>query len=312
VDGGQASGGKYNLVFTDFDGTQFLTADFALVTTGTAAANTANAAAVKGALEALPNGVTGAVVVVSKGGHATNAKVQTRVSVKFSGKSGNVPPMVLKAAGGKKAYLFQPGQPTHTFEITASPASKLFAAQLRPSDSSLAPVLTDRALTTNGGKWLYWTTPDSAAAALTTASPLVDDTVAAGVAAALNAVPMIDFAYRGYFQADANVIVTSTSNSAPFTVTVAFPDAITGALPFRYGVATTVTSFPDESVLSKYDSTATPLVPDNVNGNYEAVTCSNRGLCDYGTGLCKCFAGHTGVDCSQQSALARGDSAGKA
>ena len=36
----------------------------------------------------------------------------------------------------------------------------------------------------------------------------------------------------------------------------------------------------------------------------EHVTCSNRGVCDYDTGLCKCFKGFYLVDCSLQSALA--------
>jgi len=39
-------------------------------------------------------------------------------------------------------------------------------------------------------------------------------------------------------------------------------------------------------------------------GNYEyASQCSNRGLCDEDTGLCKCFSGYTTDDCSMQNAL---------
>jgi len=39
-------------------------------------------------------------------------------------------------------------------------------------------------------------------------------------------------------------------------------------------------------------------------GNKEESTCSNRGLCDYTTGICKCFRGYFSDDCSMQNALA--------
>jgi len=39
-------------------------------------------------------------------------------------------------------------------------------------------------------------------------------------------------------------------------------------------------------------------------GSYEYVSqCSNRGLCDNTSGICQCFSGYTGFDCSIQSAL---------
>ena len=41
-----------------------------------------------------------------------------------------------------------------------------------------------------------------------------------------------------------------------------------------------------------------------VKGTTESAECSNRGICDYGTGMCKCFGGYTGADCSTQNALA--------
>ena len=41
------------------------------------------------------------------------------------------------------------------------------------------------------------------------------------------------------------------------------------------------------------------------DGSYDYVSeCSNRGLCDT-DGLCKCFDGYTGHDCSIQSILAK-------
>jgi len=49
-----------------------------------------------------------------------------------------------------------------------------------------------------------------------------------------------------------------------------------------------------------------PLVigTTGVKGTQENAVCSNRGLCDYDSGLCKCFNGFTDEDCSVQNALA--------
>jgi len=49
-----------------------------------------------------------------------------------------------------------------------------------------------------------------------------------------------------------------------------------------------------------YDVTVSSGVP----GTTENVECSNRGHCDASSGLCKCFQGFTGHDCSRQNVLA--------
>ena len=47
-------------------------------------------------------------------------------------------------------------------------------------------------------------------------------------------------------------------------------------------------------------------VTETRKGTKKNAVCSDRGICDYSTGLCKCFAGHTDVDCHTQNALSMG------
>jgi len=49
-----------------------------------------------------------------------------------------------------------------------------------------------------------------------------------------------------------------------------------------------------------------------VDGNREEITCSGRGLCDFSSGLCDCFAGYFGASCENQNALASGSGGGGA
>lgn len=45
---------------------------------------------------------------------------------------------------------------------------------------------------------------------------------------------------------------------------------------------------------------------ETTQGNKFNTVCSDRGICDYSSGLCKCFAGHTDVDCHVQNSLSMG------
>eukprot|EP00941_MAST-03F_sp_MAST-3F-sp1_P005430 g5430.t1 len=51
-------------------------------------------------------------------------------------------------------------------------------------------------------------------------------------------------------------------------------------------------------------STKGLVIVTDEDGEKENAICSNRGVCDYTTGLCKCFGGFTDFDCSVQNALA--------
>ena len=42
-----------------------------------------------------------------------------------------------------------------------------------------------------------------------------------------------------------------------------------------------------------------------VKGNVCHVDCANRGSCDYGNGLCKCYKGHAGVACERLTTRSR-------
>lgn len=48
---------------------------------------------------------------------------------------------------------------------------------------------------------------------------------------------------------------------------------------------------------------ALAINPSSGSSDNEYVTCSNRGSCDSGTGLCVCESGYYGEDCSKQTTI---------
>lgn len=72
------------------------------------------------------------------------------------------------------------------------------------------------------------------------------------------------------------------------------------ALPFTTDVDTSAAS---QVCTAKKIVDTVCEVEETVKGTSENVECSNRGNCDTQTGLCGCFAGYTGEDCSVQTVL---------
>jgi len=119
-------------------------------------------------------------------------------------------------------------------------------------------------------------------------------TVAADTAAALQAIP------NGVLQ---TVTVTA---SVPNTNDILFSVTFTG----NPGDLHLMTS----DVRGVYCDTVTARLLDDTDdvvshyktqsGGFTNTECSNRGLCDFETGLCGCFKGYTGDDCAKQDSLA--------
>ena len=322
-DGSQVTPGTYYLTFTDYTGPPFRTIEFPIYTDSVNDPDwdmhkLENENVVKARLETLPNNVTGTVSVSSSGGGA-DAKDQYRLSVTFSGKSGNLPEMSLGWTGTSnaatlRAYVFQPGQPVQAIYLDSSLGMGLSYLRILvyPQDQTLY------------GLPIYWQSSCTKLFVSNTASGEAD--VADNVVAALNSIPAVKLSFGSPFIRDSNVIAQignysgvitqssgfTTSGTAGggggYNIRIAFPDKQFGLAKIQANTYSddqcTVPTGPTPVGKTVGEVDATPY-DDVLDGNMEHVTCANRGLCDYMSGLCSCFSGYTGVSCEMQSTLAR-------
>ena len=310
VDGSQVTPGTYYLTFTDYTGVSFTTNEFPLYTDNTVAdwadKKAMNEAVVQARLDALPNNVTGAMVVTSSGGGAS-AKAQYRVSMTFAGKAGNVPEMRLGWTGTSnantlRAYVFQPGQPVQSVYLDSSLGVDLsyVLIQVYPQDQTLYGLPT------------YWVSACTILSVSNTASGESD--VADNIVAALNSIPAIKLSFGTPFIRDSNVVAElgtyagGLPSNVGYNIRIAFPDKQFGLADIQASTYSdskcTVPTGPTFPMGPPSGTVPVTVLRDVVDGNNEYATCANRGLCDYKTGRCSCFTGYTGVACEVQSTLA--------
>lgn len=265
-------GGAYRLRFTDFWGAVWLTAPFAVATdTASSAAQAANAAAIKGALESLPAGVAGNVTAAC--GSDYSAVPNVRCTVTFVTLPGNVPELVVVPAGGAPVVA-QPAQPVHVFAAVAGSATPGVGVALRLFPDDLA---------SGAFRAAQYVGAATAAGATTSGAD-----IAAAVADALQ----------------------GAAGASAFTYTYGGAAAAVTAGPLAAGAANVVVVLPARALGAMrpmrltFNGASYTSVLDMADGNKETLPCSNRGTCDAAAGLCRCFTGYTGHACESQNVLA--------
>lgn len=267
----------YRITFHDFDGVSYTTAPFMIkVEAGLAVgaslsdAMAENAAGIKTALEDLPMGVTGTVSVMC---NTDNTEVKNvRCVVNFQTLSGNVPEFDVIPVTGAPTVA-QPSQPVHEFTLDPQVSLPLSAASV--SVVIYPDSVTGSRLTEYTSSSVSCSAGNNAALAICISNAL--QSRASGPPA---------FVYQ--FGTSSATVAAHTVSSKTI-VTIVMPTRAIGSNAMKLTVGSLAPAI---------------SVKDAADGNMEAATCSNRGLCDFSSGLCSCFAGYFGKSCEQQSALA--------
>jgi hypothetical protein len=99
---------------------------------------------------------------------------------------------------------------------------------------------------------------------------------------------------------------SSTSKCLPYfgRATAVQRGFATGAISSTEGAATATIFNHSRAPSAGIGGNGVGLVSYGADGTKENVECSNRGVCDYASGLCQCFTGFTNRDCSIQNSLA--------
>jgi len=185
---------------------------------------------------------------------------------------------------------------TMAFSITLQPLSMESLTQTDVTGYYVAPDVKTRPYT------MLCKAGGSGAACSSAASAV------GGFLEALNRIPAIQWAYGNTGG------ITLVSDMDSFGVAyIAFPDARFGKNPILIkecgatSVTTgVVTSCAGTFAVGGFTSglMTSVIVSTSADGNTEAATCSNRGMCDSSIGKCQCFTGYTGAACDTQSVLA--------